>query len=72
MDYFVVSTTSGSSVQGKLPLMAGEALAWFARANIGHSEIRDAHGRTVDPQRLLEEARCGEELPHWEGGGRRG
>jgi hypothetical protein len=54
--YHIATRTSGTAIQGKLPLTAAEALAYVTRASQTSLEIRDAQGRKVSLRKLRKEA----------------
>ncbi len=54
--YHIATRTSGTAIEGKLPLTAAEALAYARRANEPPIEIRDAQGRKVSLRKLHKEA----------------
>ena len=58
VNYYISAKTSGTFVEGKLPLTAAEALAYVSRQGFAVIEIRDTQGRSVSLQRLKDEACC--------------
>jgi hypothetical protein len=54
--YYVTTRKSGTTIEGKLPLTAAEALAYLRRANGARIEIRDANDRAVSLEKLRTEA----------------
>jgi hypothetical protein len=54
--YHIATRTSGTAIEGKLPLTAAEALAYAKRASQTPIEIRDAQGRKVSLRKLRQEA----------------
>jgi hypothetical protein len=54
--YHIATRTSGTAIEGKLPLTAAEALAYATRANKTAIEIRDAQGHKVSLRKLRKEA----------------
>ena len=54
--YHIATRTSGTAIEGKLPLTAAEALAYATRANGSPIEIRDTQGRKVSLRQLRKEA----------------
>lgn len=54
--YYVTTRKSGTTIEGKLPLTATEALAFMRRTTGSLIEIRDANDRAVSPEKLRKEA----------------
>jgi hypothetical protein len=54
--YYVTTRKSGTTIEGKLPLTAAEALAFLRRATGSLIEIRDANARAVSLEKLRNEA----------------